>query len=65
MIPSVQNPPMSPAEIKIFRSEMSRRMKGEFTPEEKVRFRKNAIINRTVYTRIISNNGGKNPILGL
>lgn len=64
MIPSVQNPPMSLTEIKIFRKEMSRRMRGEFSPQEKKHHRENASINQTVYKRIISNNGGKNPILG-
>ncbi len=64
MIPSVQNPPMSPMEIKIFRQEMSRRVKGELSLQERQTHRENASINRAVYKRIISNNGGKNPILG-
>lgn len=60
MVPSNPNPPMTREEIKRFRHELARRMRGEFTPSERERFNK---ANNT-YNAIINNNGGKNPILG-
>lgn len=59
MIPSVSNPIMTTEDICRFRKEMSRKIRGEFTAAERERYDR----ARRVYAQIISNNGGKNPIL--
>ncbi len=60
MISSNQNPPMTREEVRRFRNEMTRRMRGDFTPRE----RENIIKAKNNYNEIIRRNGGKNPILG-
>ena len=61
MIPSNPNPPMTREEIKKFRAEMSRRMKGDFTPRE-LQLAKS---RNEVYQTILKRNGGKNPLFSL
>ena len=60
MIHSVSNPKMTPAEVKDFRERFCRVL----TAEEK----ENLLVLRRrmneTKSRIIKNNGGKNPILG-
>lgn len=60
MIPSNPNPQMTRSEVERFHAGMSRRIRGEFTPQERER------INRAkeTYRIILKNNGGKNPIFG-
>lgn len=60
MIASNPNPPMTGAEILHFRSEMSRRLRGELSPNE--RQRKERALK--TYNSILKRNGGRNPILG-
>lgn len=61
MIPSNPNQPMTSEDIKRFRSGIARRMRGDFTPQER-NYLKRA---KDSYDAIIKNNGGKNPILGI
>ena len=61
MIPSNPNPPMKREEVKRFRNEMSRKMKGEFTPRERELYEH----RKQTYKAVIANHGGKNPIFGL
>ncbi len=51
---------MTREEVRRFRNEMTRRMRGDFTPRE----RENIIKAKNNYNEIIRRNGGKNPILG-
>lgn len=60
MIPSNPNPPMTREEVNNFHREMARRMRGEFTPQERERFSR----AKSTYEAILKSNGGKNPILG-
>lgn len=64
MIQSIPNPTMTQDEIRQFRLEMLRRMKGNFTEEERRAAQKRKIRMEEVANRIMKNNGGKNPILG-
>lgn len=60
MIHSNPNPPMNNNDVKRFLDGMARRMRGEFTPEERERIAE----QKKVYDTILKHNGGKNPILG-
>ncbi len=60
MIPSNTNPQMTIEDIRRFRKEIARRMRGDLTEEERTRWRQ----AQETYNTIIQNNGGKNPILG-
>lgn len=60
MIPSNPNPPMKKSEVERFRSEMARRMRRDFTPQELHRIEG---ANET-YKTIMNRNGGKNPLFG-
>lgn len=64
MIQSIPNPTMTQDEIRQFRLEMLRRMKGNFTEEERRAAQKRKRRMEEVANRIMKNNGGKNPILG-
>ena len=64
MIQSIPNPTMTQDEIRQFRLEMLRRMKGNFTEEERCAAQKRKRRMEEVANRIMKNNGGKNPILG-
>lgn len=55
---------MTQDEIRQFRLEMLRRMKGNFTEEERRAAQKRKRRMEEVANRIMKNNGGKNPILG-
>lgn len=55
---------MTRDEIKRFRCELARRMRGDFTPQEKERMLSDKELNRRVYEQIIANCGGKDPIFG-
>lgn len=64
MIHSNPNPMMTPDEIRKFRRNLSRLMRGNLTAEEKranAEKKKNA---ERITQMILSKNGGKNPILG-
>lgn len=60
MIPSIPNPLMTREDVTNFRREIARRMRGEFTPQERMRY----VRAENAYKAVIKNNGGKNPILG-
>lgn len=51
---------MTREEVNNFHREMARRMRGEFTPQERERFSR----AKSTYEAILKSNGGKNPILG-
>ncbi len=58
MIPTNSKIPMTHQEVIRFRREMSRRMKGDLTPEEQRRKE----IRAAIYRTILANNGGQNPL---
>lgn len=60
MIPSNPNPPMSKEEIRQFLLKISRRIKGEVSPNERENFES----AKRSYESYMKLNGGKNPILG-
>lgn len=60
MIPSNSTPKMTRDDVRHFRTEMSRRLRGDFTNKERLRLRE----AQETYDAIIHSNGGKNPILG-
>lgn len=60
MITSNPNPPMKRFEIEKFKSDIARRMNGDFTPQELKRFKE----AEETYQIIIKRNGGKNPLFG-
>ena len=64
MIRMVSNPKMSRSEIDLFRENFSKCISKDFTQEEKTVIRVNKERMSKVAKEIISNNGGKNPILG-
>ena len=61
MIPSSPNPTMTREEIKHFQAQMSRKMKGAFTPYERELYNR----AKESYDLILKNNGGKNPFFEL
>ncbi len=61
MITSNPNPPMTREEVMRFRAEMSRKMKGDFTPRERELHRK----AKETYDAYMKANGGKNPFFSL
>ena len=64
MIRMVSNPKMSRSEIDLFRENFRKCISNDFTQEEKTVIRVNKERMSKVAKEIISNNGGKNPILG-
>lgn len=64
MIRSIQNPPMCQDDINRFRQNLSKHLSGNFTEEEKITLDRRKAQAKANAKRIISNCGGKNPILG-
>lgn len=64
MIHTVSNPQMTPAEIRSFRENFVRCVSKNITPKELSEVKDRQKRMKKTYDRIISNNGGKNPILG-
>jgi len=60
MLPTNPNPPMSRNDVRRFRANVSRQIRGEFTPRERELYH----FAKETYETILKNNGGKNPILG-
>lgn len=60
MIPSIPNPSMTKEDVMRFRSEMNRRINGDFTTQEREQYES----ARRTYENYMRSNGGKNPIFG-
>lgn len=64
MIHTVSNPKMTPEEVKSFKDNFARCVSKDITPSKKVEVKERVARMKSVYGKIIRNNGGKNPILG-
>ena len=64
MIRSIPNPPMGQDDIVSFRKTIEKHLRGNNTPEELQQIQKNKARAKANAEKIISNCGGKNPILG-
>lgn len=64
MIQSVPNPKMTADEVKSFRENLAKSVSRDIMPEELSKVRSRQRRMKENYKKIISNNGGKNPILG-
>lgn len=64
MIQTNPNPRMTTAEVKQFRRRLEKCVSKDFTPEERKAIQERQERMANTAHRIISNNGGKNPILG-
>lgn len=64
MIHTVSNPKMTSEEIKSFRENFARCVSKDMTPKEMSAVKSRQERMKNTYNKILSNNGGKNPILG-
>lgn len=64
MIHTVSNPQMTLEEIRSFRENFARCVSKDITPSKKAEVKERMARMKSVYSKIIRNNGGKNPILG-
>ena len=64
MIRSVPNPPMDNEDIARFRANLAKHLQGDLSMEEKLKIAENRERAKNNVKRILSNCGGKNPILG-
>lgn len=64
MIHTVSKPQMTPEEVRSFRENFVRCVSKDISPKEMSMVKNRQKRMKDTYDRIISNNGGKNPILG-
>mgnify|MGYP007043985769 CR=1 FL=1 len=64
MIHSVPNPPMDRADIAHFRNNLEKHLRDDFSTEEKHQIEVRQARTKANAKRIITNCGGKNPLLG-
>lgn len=64
MIRSNPNPPMDREDIARFRRNLEKHLQGDFTSEERHIIEARKARTEANAKRIITNSGGKNPILG-
>lgn len=64
MIHTVPNPKMTSEDVKLFRERFARCVSKDITPEQKSAVKERQARIKRVYSNIICNNGGKNPIFG-
>jgi hypothetical protein len=64
MIRSIPNPPMDREDVDRFRRNLEKHLRGDFSAEERHRIDERKARTEANVKRIISNCGGKNPLLG-
>lgn len=64
MIHTVPNPKMTKEEVASFRENFIKCVSKDITPKQKSEVKSKRTKMKSVYNKIIRNNGGKNPILG-
>ena len=64
MISSIPNPPMDREDVARFRSQLEKHLRGDFSSEERHQIHLRKERAKANVKRILSNCGGKNPILG-
>ena len=64
MIHTVPNPKMTAEEVKSFKENFVRCVSKDITPRQRAEIKSRVARMKNAYSRIIRNNGGKNPILG-
>ncbi len=64
MIRSIPNPPMGREDVTRFRSNLEKHLRKDFSSEERHQIEKRKVRSMANVKRILSNSGGKNPLLG-
>ena len=64
MIRSVHNPPMGKDDVVAFRNNLEKHLRNEYSTDEKLALELKRARTEANAKKIITNCGGKNPILG-
>lgn len=64
MIRSVPNPPMGKDDVVAFRNKLEKHLRNDYSTDEKLALELKRARTEANAKRIITNCGGKNPILG-